>query len=253
MRKKEDVSVSSPVLSPVQVSLLNYVFLASWAFALPYSQYRPLASSICTVWTCVIIVCKMLYQLKSIDPPKPDCHMVNIMTRQFFHPCDVHYSQLVIIIKSHLKQTCSSYWATGTYLMYTQTHITHCTDCTEISQLAGCLTINTLKASLCFVRANNTYFLSTAKLHKCTEGWDEEFCPVCEFCGTSTLGGPEEGWWPAGLPQGEEWKHSSAERMKRKRSSVTNYPHSRVWLNWINNPAVFWGHSFTLRAACLIS
>uniref|UniRef100_A0A671VEB3 Piezo type mechanosensitive ion channel component 2 n=1 Tax=Sparus aurata TaxID=8175 RepID=A0A671VEB3_SPAAU len=56
-----------------EVSLLNYVFLASWAFALPYSQYRPLASSICTVWTCVIIVCKMLYQLKSIDPHKPNC------------------------------------------------------------------------------------------------------------------------------------------------------------------------------------
>ncbi|KAM8838287.1 piezo-type mechanosensitive ion channel component 2 isoform 4-T4 [Synchiropus picturatus] len=52
-----------------EVSLFNYVFLACWAFALPYRQYRPLASSICTVWTCVIIVCKMLYQLKSIKPP----------------------------------------------------------------------------------------------------------------------------------------------------------------------------------------
>ncbi|KAM3865799.1 piezo-type mechanosensitive ion channel component 2 [Diretmus argenteus] len=52
-----------------EVSLLNYVFVASWAFALPYSQFRPLASSVCTVWTCVIIICKMLYQLKSIDPP----------------------------------------------------------------------------------------------------------------------------------------------------------------------------------------
>ncbi|XP_061775602.1 piezo-type mechanosensitive ion channel component 2 isoform X2 [Nerophis ophidion] len=51
-----------------EVSLLNYVFLASWAFALPYSQYRPLASSVCSVWTCVIIVCKMLYQLTSIKP-----------------------------------------------------------------------------------------------------------------------------------------------------------------------------------------
>ncbi|KAK7944677.1 hypothetical protein WMY93_000405 [Mugilogobius chulae] len=57
------------LVSVREVSLLNYVFLASWAFALPYSQYRPLASSVCTVWTCVIIICKMLYQLKSIDPP----------------------------------------------------------------------------------------------------------------------------------------------------------------------------------------
>lgn len=56
------------MVSVREVSLLNYVFLASWAFALPYSQYRPLASSVCTVWTCVIIICKMLYQLKSINP-----------------------------------------------------------------------------------------------------------------------------------------------------------------------------------------
>ncbi|XP_066435637.1 piezo-type mechanosensitive ion channel component 2 isoform X5 [Eleutherodactylus coqui] len=51
-----------------EVSLLNYVFLTAWAFALPYSQLRPLASSVCTVWTCVIIVCKMLYQLTTIEP-----------------------------------------------------------------------------------------------------------------------------------------------------------------------------------------
>nr|XP_019964666.1 PREDICTED: piezo-type mechanosensitive ion channel component 2 isoform X3 [Paralichthys olivaceus] len=63
------VSCYIVLVSVKEVSLFNYVFLASWAFALPFSQYRPLASSICTVWTCVIIVCKMLYQLKSIDPP----------------------------------------------------------------------------------------------------------------------------------------------------------------------------------------
>ncbi|XP_070774836.1 piezo-type mechanosensitive ion channel component 2 [Enoplosus armatus] len=63
------VSCYIVMVSVREVSLFNYVFLASWAFALPYSQYRPLASSVCTVWTCVIIVCKMLYQLKSINPP----------------------------------------------------------------------------------------------------------------------------------------------------------------------------------------
>ncbi|XP_069813891.1 piezo-type mechanosensitive ion channel component 2 isoform X8 [Dendropsophus ebraccatus] len=51
-----------------EVSLLNYVFLTAWAFALPFAQLRPLASSVCTVWTCVIIVCKMLYQLATIEP-----------------------------------------------------------------------------------------------------------------------------------------------------------------------------------------
>ncbi|XP_073797456.1 piezo-type mechanosensitive ion channel component 2 isoform X2 [Danio rerio] len=51
-----------------EVSLFNYVFVVSWAFALPFCQFRPLASSVCTVWTCIIIVCKMLYQLTSISP-----------------------------------------------------------------------------------------------------------------------------------------------------------------------------------------
>ncbi|XP_074843559.1 piezo-type mechanosensitive ion channel component 2 isoform X1 [Carettochelys insculpta] len=51
-----------------EVSLFNFVFLIAWALALPYAQFRPMASSVCTVWTCVIIVCKMLYQLTSIDP-----------------------------------------------------------------------------------------------------------------------------------------------------------------------------------------
>ncbi|KAL1006396.1 hypothetical protein UPYG_G00071860 [Umbra pygmaea] len=62
--------VSSYIIwvSVKEVSLFNYVFLVSWAFALPFSQFRPLASSVCTVWTCVIIVCKMLYQLSSINP-----------------------------------------------------------------------------------------------------------------------------------------------------------------------------------------
>ncbi|XP_026094030.1 piezo-type mechanosensitive ion channel component 2-like isoform X2 [Carassius auratus] len=62
-----------------EVSLFNYVFLVSWAFALPFSQFRPLASSVCTVWTCVIIVCKMLYQLTSINPSSysRNCSMVS--------------------------------------------------------------------------------------------------------------------------------------------------------------------------------
>ncbi|KAJ8279582.1 hypothetical protein COCON_G00066480 [Conger conger] len=62
--------VSSYIIwvSVKEVSLFNYVFLVSWAFALPFSQFRPLASSVCTVWTCIIIVCKMLYQLASIQP-----------------------------------------------------------------------------------------------------------------------------------------------------------------------------------------
>ncbi|CAJ1072552.1 piezo-type mechanosensitive ion channel component 2 isoform X3 [Xyrichtys novacula] len=76
------VSCYIVMVSVEEVSLLNCVFLVSWAFALPYSQYRPLASSVCTVWTCVIIVCKMLYQLKSIKPPaySKNCTMPNSYT-----------------------------------------------------------------------------------------------------------------------------------------------------------------------------
>ncbi|XP_073926448.1 piezo-type mechanosensitive ion channel component 2 isoform X3 [Castor canadensis] len=62
--------VSSYIIwvSVKEVSLFNYVFLISWAFALPYAKLRRVASSVCTVWTCVIIVCKMLYQLQTIKP-----------------------------------------------------------------------------------------------------------------------------------------------------------------------------------------
>uniref|UniRef100_A0A8C3WX98 Piezo type mechanosensitive ion channel component 2 n=1 Tax=Catagonus wagneri TaxID=51154 RepID=A0A8C3WX98_9CETA len=62
--------VSSYIIwvSVKEVSLFNYVFLISWAVALPYAKLRRLASSVCTVWTCVIIVCKMLYQLQTIKP-----------------------------------------------------------------------------------------------------------------------------------------------------------------------------------------
>uniref|UniRef100_A0A8C2DDH4 Piezo type mechanosensitive ion channel component 2 n=1 Tax=Cyprinus carpio TaxID=7962 RepID=A0A8C2DDH4_CYPCA len=68
----------------VEVSLLNYVFLISWAFALPYKQFRVLASSVCTVWTCVIIICKLFYQLKTIEPRNYSsiCTMVGFFTRQ---------------------------------------------------------------------------------------------------------------------------------------------------------------------------
>ncbi|XP_062847263.1 piezo-type mechanosensitive ion channel component 2 [Trichomycterus rosablanca] len=55
-------------ISIKEVSVFNCVFLVSWVFALPFSQFRPRASSVCTIWTCVIIICKMLYQLTSIQP-----------------------------------------------------------------------------------------------------------------------------------------------------------------------------------------
>ncbi|XP_072135580.1 piezo-type mechanosensitive ion channel component 2-like [Mobula birostris] len=53
-----------------EVSLMNYVFLILWVFALPYSSFRPLASSISTLWACVMIICKMMYQLKVVKISK---------------------------------------------------------------------------------------------------------------------------------------------------------------------------------------
>uniref|UniRef100_A0A8C2F651 Piezo-type mechanosensitive ion channel component n=1 Tax=Cyprinus carpio TaxID=7962 RepID=A0A8C2F651_CYPCA len=51
-----------------EVSLMNLLFLVLWTFALPYSRLRPLAFNVSSVWACVIVVCKMMYQLKIIKP-----------------------------------------------------------------------------------------------------------------------------------------------------------------------------------------
>ncbi|XP_057566705.1 piezo-type mechanosensitive ion channel component 1 [Hippopotamus amphibius kiboko] len=51
-----------------EVSVLNFLLVVLWAFALPYPRFRPMASCLATVWACVIIVCKMLYQLKVVNP-----------------------------------------------------------------------------------------------------------------------------------------------------------------------------------------
>lgn len=47
---------------------MNLLFLVLWVFALPLPQLRPMASSISAVWACVMVVCKMFYQLKVIKP-----------------------------------------------------------------------------------------------------------------------------------------------------------------------------------------
>ncbi|KAM5263725.1 piezo-type mechanosensitive ion channel component 1 [Ctenodactylus gundi] len=51
-----------------EVSVMNLLLVVLWAFALPYPRFRPMASCLSTVWTCIVIVCKMLYQLKVVDP-----------------------------------------------------------------------------------------------------------------------------------------------------------------------------------------
>ncbi|XP_075703006.1 piezo-type mechanosensitive ion channel component 2-like isoform X3 [Rhinoderma darwinii] len=51
-----------------EVSLMNCLFYMPWVFALPYSHLRPYASNISTVWSCVMVICKMMYQLKFVKP-----------------------------------------------------------------------------------------------------------------------------------------------------------------------------------------
>nr|XP_020470497.1 piezo-type mechanosensitive ion channel component 2-like [Monopterus albus] len=62
--------VSSGIIwvSLEEVSLMNLVFLVLWVFALPFPRLRPLACTISAVWACVMVVCKMFYQLKVIEP-----------------------------------------------------------------------------------------------------------------------------------------------------------------------------------------
>ncbi|XP_007887509.2 piezo-type mechanosensitive ion channel component 1 isoform X1 [Callorhinchus milii] len=49
-------------------SIMNFLFIVLWAFAVPYIKFRSMASCISTMWACIIIVCKMLYQLNIVNP-----------------------------------------------------------------------------------------------------------------------------------------------------------------------------------------
>ncbi|XP_041866340.1 LOW QUALITY PROTEIN: piezo-type mechanosensitive ion channel component 1 [Melanotaenia boesemani] len=49
-------------------SVMNLVLVVLWSLAMPYCRFRPMASCLSTVWVCVIIVCKMLYQLRVVNP-----------------------------------------------------------------------------------------------------------------------------------------------------------------------------------------
>ncbi|KAI3362908.1 hypothetical protein L3Q82_011502, partial [Scortum barcoo] len=49
-------------------SVMNLVLVVLWSLAMPYSRFGPMASCLSTVWVCLIIVCKMLYQLSVVNP-----------------------------------------------------------------------------------------------------------------------------------------------------------------------------------------
>ncbi|XP_056869498.1 piezo-type mechanosensitive ion channel component 2-like isoform X1 [Takifugu flavidus] len=51
-----------------EVCLFNLVFVLCVGVSLPCRGWRPLLSGLCTAWTCVVTVCKMLYQLNVVQP-----------------------------------------------------------------------------------------------------------------------------------------------------------------------------------------
>lgn len=48
---------------------MNLVLVVLWSVAMPYGRFRAMASCLSTIWVCVIIICKMLYQLRVVHPP----------------------------------------------------------------------------------------------------------------------------------------------------------------------------------------
>ncbi|KAL1021410.1 hypothetical protein UPYG_G00012940 [Umbra pygmaea] len=63
-----------------EVSLMNFMFLVLWTFALPFPKLRPLASNVSSVWACVMVVCKMLYQLKVIKPQEYSSNCTSLLS-----------------------------------------------------------------------------------------------------------------------------------------------------------------------------
>ncbi|XP_078066832.1 piezo-type mechanosensitive ion channel component 1 isoform X4 [Mustelus asterias] len=62
------VALFSVWVAVKEPSVMNFLLIVLWAFAMPYTKFRPMASCISTLWVCIIIVCKMLYQLKIVNP-----------------------------------------------------------------------------------------------------------------------------------------------------------------------------------------
>ncbi|XP_054621092.1 piezo-type mechanosensitive ion channel component 2-like isoform X2 [Dunckerocampus dactyliophorus] len=62
-------------ISVKEVCMFNLLFVVCVGVALPCRAWRPLLSGMCTVWTCVVTVCKMMYQLNVVQPNTCNCSM----------------------------------------------------------------------------------------------------------------------------------------------------------------------------------
>uniref|UniRef100_A0A8C3XJ29 Piezo-type mechanosensitive ion channel component n=1 Tax=Chelydra serpentina TaxID=8475 RepID=A0A8C3XJ29_CHESE len=83
-----------------EVSLMNYPFFVLWVFALPYPKLRPHASKICTVWSCVMVICKMMYQLKFVRPHdySSNCMQVSILETYYHDNLDELLQKSVLYV-----------------------------------------------------------------------------------------------------------------------------------------------------------
>lgn len=59
--------------------MFNLLFVVCVAVALPRRAWRPLVAGVCTVWTCTVAICKMLYQLDIVQPDTCNCTAVTLV------------------------------------------------------------------------------------------------------------------------------------------------------------------------------
>ncbi|XP_059215664.1 piezo-type mechanosensitive ion channel component 1 [Centropristis striata] len=76
------VAFFSVWISLEEPSVMNLVLVVLWSLAMPYGRFRPMASCLSTVWVCVIIMCKMLYQLSVVNPLEYSSNCSRPLTNQ---------------------------------------------------------------------------------------------------------------------------------------------------------------------------
>ncbi|XP_061661347.1 piezo-type mechanosensitive ion channel component 2-like isoform X2 [Syngnathoides biaculeatus] len=62
-------------ISVKEVCVFNLLFVGCVGVALPCRAWRPLLAGVCTVWTCTVTICKMVYQLNIIQPNVSNCSL----------------------------------------------------------------------------------------------------------------------------------------------------------------------------------
>uniref|UniRef100_A0A8B9S359 Piezo TM25-28 domain-containing protein n=1 Tax=Apteryx owenii TaxID=8824 RepID=A0A8B9S359_APTOW len=77
---------------------MNYPFFILWVFALP--RLPPHTSRLCTIWSCVVVVCKIIYQLKFVKPQGyvSNCTEVRFLVTQM----DFKDHHFTLILQNHL-------------------------------------------------------------------------------------------------------------------------------------------------------